>query len=79
MSVIKTIINTRKKKIRAKIYLIKKRIDDILNSAVRMTEDPDRAVKQIQKDHMDGVERDLEELTRLELVLEGLEKLKKNR
>ena len=79
MSVIKTIINTRKKKIRAKIYLIKKRIDDLLNSAVRMTEDPDRAVKQIQEDHMDSVESELKELTRFELILEGLEKLKKTK
>ena len=79
MNVIETIIGARRKKIRAKIYLHKKRIDDLLNISVRMTEDPDRAVKQIQKDHMDGVERDLEELTRLELVLEGLEKLKKTK
>jgi len=79
MNVIETIIGARRKKIRAKIYLHKKRIDDLLNSAVRMTEDPDRAVKQIQEDHMDSVESELKELTRFELILEGLEKLKKTK
>ena len=44
-----------------------------------MTEDPDRAVKQIQEDHMDSVESELKELTRFELILEGLEKLKKTK
>ncbi len=78
-NIVEQIIGDRRKKIRAKIYLHKKRIDDLLNSAVVMTEDPDRAVKKIQKDHMDSVEMELKELTKLELILEGLEKLNKTK
>ena len=78
-NIVEQIIDNRKKKIKKRIDQFNLQIKKLRNSAVKLTTEQDLAVKKIQSDHMDAVESALKELTRLELILEGLEKLNKTK